>query len=121
MTRLTTCETCHFSLVLLLLLEVGSFVGIIRVCLSFARVVVLLNHAGTRVVVELVSLARALQLCKVPPCTRQLCNNTPNYKSARKDILKVAELLDNTMYFMSLLNNRAIISHLVIMKALHDI
>jgi hypothetical protein len=43
MTCLVTCETCQFSLVLLLL-EVGSFVGLVRFWLSFALVVVLLNH-----------------------------------------------------------------------------
>ena len=47
MTRLTTCETCQFSLVLLF--EVGSFVGLVRFCLPFALVVVLLNHVGAGV------------------------------------------------------------------------
>jgi hypothetical protein len=47
MTRLATCETCQFSLVLLL--EVGSFVGLVRFCLSFALVVVLLNHVSVGV------------------------------------------------------------------------
>jgi uncharacterized membrane protein len=42
-------ETCQFSLVLLLLLEVGSFVGLVRFWLSFALVVVPLNHVGTGV------------------------------------------------------------------------
>jgi hypothetical protein len=48
-TRLTTCETGQFSLILLLL-EVGSFVGLVRFCLPFALVVVLLNHVGAGVV-----------------------------------------------------------------------
>jgi hypothetical protein len=48
MTRLATCKTCQFSLVLLLL-EVGSFVGLVRFWLSFALVVVPLNHVGAGV------------------------------------------------------------------------
>jgi hypothetical protein len=48
MTRLATCETCQFSLVLLLL-KVGSFVGIVRFWLSFALVVVPLNPVGAGV------------------------------------------------------------------------
>jgi hypothetical protein len=47
MARLTTREIDHF--ILILLLEVGSFVGLVRFCLPFALVVVLLNHVGTRV------------------------------------------------------------------------
>jgi hypothetical protein len=45
MTHLTH-EIGHLSLVLLLLLllKVGSFVGLVRLCLPFALVVVLLNH-----------------------------------------------------------------------------
>jgi hypothetical protein len=58
---------------------------------------------------------------EVPPCRRKLCNNASNHKSVWKDYLKVVELLGYTLYFMSLLYNRAITSHLIIMKALHDI
>jgi hypothetical protein len=48
MTCLTTHKTCHFNLVLLLV-EVGNFVGLVRFCISFALVVVLLNHVGAGV------------------------------------------------------------------------
>jgi hypothetical protein len=60
MTRLTTCETYQFSLVLLLL-EVGSFVGLVRFCLPFALVVVLLNHVG-----DVVALA-SFRSCVLSP------------------------------------------------------
>jgi hypothetical protein len=47
MTWLTTHKTIHHILPLLLL-EVGSFVGLVRFCLPFAPIVVL-NHVGTGV------------------------------------------------------------------------
>jgi hypothetical protein len=65
MTRLATCETCQFSLVLLLL-EVGSFVGLVRFWLSFALVVVLLKYVGAGVALALFrSCVRAPWLCTV--------------------------------------------------------
>jgi hypothetical protein len=48
MTHLTTHEIGQLGLVLLLL-EVGSFVRLVRLCLPFALVLVLLNHVGARV------------------------------------------------------------------------
>jgi hypothetical protein len=48
MTHLTTREIGHLNLVLLLL-EVGSFVGLVRLCIPLALVVVLLNHVGVGV------------------------------------------------------------------------
>jgi hypothetical protein len=48
MTHLTTREIGHLNLVLLLL-EVGSFVGLVRLCIPLTLVVVLLNHVGVGV------------------------------------------------------------------------
>jgi hypothetical protein len=45
MTHLTTREIGQLGLILLLL-EVGSFVGLVRLCLPFALVLVLINHVG---------------------------------------------------------------------------
>jgi hypothetical protein len=47
MTHLITRETFH--LILVLLLKVGSFVRLVRLCLPFILVVVFLNHVGARV------------------------------------------------------------------------
>ena len=49
MTHLTTREIGHLNLLLILLLEVGSFVGLVRLCIPLALVVVLLNHVGVGV------------------------------------------------------------------------
>jgi hypothetical protein len=73
--------------------------------------VVPLNHVGAGV---------ALASFKSRVLSQSLIMHPTTNRSGR-DYLKVVELLGYTSYFMSLLYNRAIISHLIIMKALHDI